>query len=537
MTKNGWKSLYIRDLPLFIDNNINRLYKTKIILNKKLNYYKDFNRAGVQGQTAFNSLYGEVTKLDTGMKNLSATTQKMWNTIGNTVRWGIVSMAFQGMLTEVHQAATYIKDLDKSLTDIMMVTDNRRDQMKDFASYANEAARALGSTTVAYTDATTIFAQQGFSLDESKDYAGLSIKLANASGQSTKETSNQITAYMNAYGLDKNMENLTSALDSWAEVANISAADVKELATASQKSASTAATVGVSTDQLNASIATIESVTKDAPENIGNSLKTIYARFSDIKLGETLDDGVTLGQVTGTLEKVGVSALDEGGNLRSVGDIIEDLMVVWKDLDETTKAAVGSTLAGKYQLTRFEALMNRSDLYKQYKEGSENADGTLDQMNREYLTSIEARLNQLKTSSEKLLTDLYQSTDFAAFISGLTTFVDMIGKATDSIGGMGTALMALLPILGKVFSSNIGRSINHLIGSFQTGKTQAQNLQEQKVFAANTLANKGLNVRNPYAQKYINNVAGLTQFAGIMTNEQRANINTINEHSLMATNQ
>lgn len=43
ITKNGWKSLYIRDLPLFIDNNINRLYKTKIILNKKLNYYKNFN--------------------------------------------------------------------------------------------------------------------------------------------------------------------------------------------------------------------------------------------------------------------------------------------------------------------------------------------------------------------------------------------------------------------------------------------------------------------------------------------------------------
>ena len=256
-------------------------------------YQNMLGQLGPKGQAAFNSLYGEVTKLDTGVKNLSAATQKMWNTIGNTVRWGVVSMAFQGLLNNVHQAATYIKDLDKSLTDIMMVTDNSREQMKDFASYANDAARALGSTTVAYTDATTIFAQQGFSLDESKDYADLSIKLANASGQSTKETSNQITAYMNAYGLDQNMENLTSALDSWAEVANISAADVKELATASQKSASTAATVGVSTDQLNASIATIESVTKDAPENIGNSLKTIYARFSDIKLGETLDDGVT----------------------------------------------------------------------------------------------------------------------------------------------------------------------------------------------------------------------------------------------------
>lgn len=100
----------------------------------------------------------------------------------------------------------------------------------------------------------------------------MSTKLANASQQDTSVTSNQITAYMNAYGLDQNMEALSKALDSWAEVANVSAADVKELATASQKAASTANTVGVNMDQLAAQIATIESVTKDAPENIGNGL-------------------------------------------------------------------------------------------------------------------------------------------------------------------------------------------------------------------------------------------------------------------------
>jgi TP901 family phage tail tape measure protein len=73
------------------------------------------------------------------------------------------------------------------------------------------------------------------------------------------------------------MEALSAALDSWAEVANISAADVEELATASQKAASTANTVGVSMDQLAAQIATIESVTKDAPENIGK--KIFYCRL------------------------------------------------------------------------------------------------------------------------------------------------------------------------------------------------------------------------------------------------------------------
>lgn len=133
---------------------------------------------------------------------------------------------------------------------------------------------------------------------------------------------------MNSYGLQNDMNKLKQALDAWALVANVSAADVQELAKASQKAASMAATTGVSLDQLNAQIATIESVTKEAPEQIGNSLKTLYSRFSDLELGETLEDGVNLKQVTSTLETVGVAVLDAGGQLRDVGDIMEDTMAV-----------------------------------------------------------------------------------------------------------------------------------------------------------------------------------------------------------------
>ena len=81
-------------------------------------------------------------------------------------------------------------------------------------------------------------------------------------------------------------------------------------------------------DQLAAQIATIETVTREAPENIGNGLKTLYARFSDIQMGKTLEDGVDLGKVTSILQAVGVQVLNAEGNMREVGDIMEDLMDV-----------------------------------------------------------------------------------------------------------------------------------------------------------------------------------------------------------------
>lgn len=288
--------------------------------------YTALSHGGTQGIKTFNQLYGQITKVDTGLMQVSKTTDKIFNTIGNTFRWGIIASGFSQIMNSAHQAAQYMRDLDESLTNIMMVTDYSRQQMNEYAKSANEAAKALGNTTVGVTNATLVFAQQGFGLDQSQQLANLSIKLANASQQDSAETSDQITAIMNSYKI--HTEDLQRALDSIAEVANVSAADVQELAVAMKKSASTAATVGVSLDQLNAQIAAIETVTREAPENIGNGLKTIYARFSDISMGETLEDGVNLGKVTSTLEKVNVKVLDTAGNMRGVGDIMEDLMEV-----------------------------------------------------------------------------------------------------------------------------------------------------------------------------------------------------------------
>ncbi len=228
-------------------------------------FSESMSKIGSRGSAALSQTIGTIGQIDTKMSSLSKTTEKVWNTLGNTVRWGVIASGFQEVMNSLHSSVEYVKDLDTSLTNIMMVTDYSREAMNDYAKSANEAAKTLGSTTVAMTDATMVFAQQGFDLDKSSQLAAMSTKLANASQQDTSTTSDQITAYMNAYGLDSNMEELSKALDAWAEVANVSAADVGELAAASQKAASTANTVGVNMDQLASQIATIESVTKDAP--------------------------------------------------------------------------------------------------------------------------------------------------------------------------------------------------------------------------------------------------------------------------------
>ena len=48
--------------------------------------YNDMSLAGTRGLNAFNQLQGQVYKIDTGMKQVSSTTDKIMNTFGNTFR-------------------------------------------------------------------------------------------------------------------------------------------------------------------------------------------------------------------------------------------------------------------------------------------------------------------------------------------------------------------------------------------------------------------------------------------------------------------
>lgn len=496
-------------------------------------FRRAFSTAGAAGEVAFNNTLNRLTKLDTGLVSVSKTTDKLFNTIGNTVRWGIVASGFQTILNSAHQTVQYVRDLDTSLTNIMMVTQQSKEQMNEFAQSANDAAKALSSTTVNMTDAALVFAQQGFNTDMSSALAERSTKLANISQQDTPTTSDQITTIMNAYDFTGDLAQIDAAMDSWANVANVSAADVEELATAAQKAASTANTTGVTLDQLNAQIATIESVTREAPENIGNALKTIYSRFADISMGNTLEDGVDLGTIAETLQKVGVNVLNDEGKMNNVGDIMEQLMEVWQSLDQTEQNAISTVIAGRYQLSRFQALMNRSDLYKDYLGASENATGTADQMQDIYANSMEGRLNKLQATAEGIFNDIFNTDDFYGMIDALTTVLDLTNQWVDSIGGGANALQGLGAIATRVFSKNIAAGITSLTGNFSASRQQQQNLLASK----NLFAQNGLDIQDPKNAKTLEYIQkGLAASTG-MTTEQQEKFNETKEQALQLSSQ
>ena len=176
----------------------------------------------------------------------------------------------------VSSAVRFMYDLDESLNNIRVVTNMSAGEMDNFAKKANDVAQALGQTTVAYTEGALLYLQQGKSMEEAAALTEATLIASNITGESTAQTAELLTAAMNGYNLAATEAmNIT---DKFAAVGAATGADFYELATGMSRVASMASTVGVGFDSLNAQIATISSVTREAPESIGTALKTIYAR-------------------------------------------------------------------------------------------------------------------------------------------------------------------------------------------------------------------------------------------------------------------
>ena len=252
---------------------------------------KDFLSVGATGTNAFRNLSTQLLTTNMKLKESHSLLDSMAETMGNTIKWGIASSAMNSFTGGIAKAYSYVVGLDSALTDILIVTEKSREEMERFAVAANKSAQNLGTSTRDFTEAALIYYQQGDDDAIAQAKAEITLKTANVTGQSADTVSEQLTAVWNGYKVDAAEAELY--IDKLAAVAATTASDLEELSTGMSKVASAANIMGVDIDQLNAQLATIVSVTRQAPESVGTALKTIYARMGDIEAG--LDTETTLG--------------------------------------------------------------------------------------------------------------------------------------------------------------------------------------------------------------------------------------------------
>lgn len=411
---------------------------------------------GVNGQSAFNSITKSAYTFEAKIKNTESLLYKFSQTLNNTIKWNISSSIVNQFSGEIQKAVYFTKDLDKSLNNIRIVSGASKDEMADFAIEANNAAKALRTSTVEYSDAALVYFQQGMAADDVRKMTEATVMGANIAGESTEEMSNLLTSTMNGYKMAA--DDALTVTDKLAAVGAETAADFYELATGMSKVASMANAAGVDIDQLNAQLATIVSVTKEAPESIGTSLKTIYGRMLAFQNNATDlmedEDGELFGapSVESALEKfskatntqISLFETTKDGTkvMRDLGDVMDEIGDAWQRTDnQAVKFGLSTALAGSRQQNRLVALFDSWDEYKDTVTTSLNAEGTTLKQNEVYMDSYAAHAKSLQASMESLYMELFNSDDMIGIvdilnevIKGLTTIVDLLGGLPGVLG-------------------------------------------------------------------------------------------------------
>lgn len=336
----------------------------------------------------------------------------------------------------------YIKNLDRALTEISVVSNKTREEAMALTDTFIDLSARTGMAIDDIAQASTIFYQQGLNdkaVEQMTEWTALFAKISN---ETVPEAADQLTAAINGFGFAA--EDVGDVVDKMSVLAAYSAADINELATAMSKGASAAAQAGLSFDQYNAYLATMIETTREAPENIGTSLKTIMARFQQVKTEGSSEDGETdVNAVETALKSVGIQLRDSQNQLRDLGDVLNELGPKWNSLDRNTQAYLGTVIAGTRQQSRFISLMQNWDRALELVEASENSAGAATRMHAKAMDGLDASLNKLTNAWQNLISTLANGDTFKWFIDIGTEFLKWLAEGNSLVKVLFLSISAL----------------------------------------------------------------------------------------------
>lgn len=414
--------------------------------------------AGTAGQQAFVKLASSISLADQPMLRISNRMKEFAVTMKNTVKWQLSSSMLHGFMGAVQSAYGYAQNLNKSLTDIRIVTGYSADEMAVFAEQANKAAKSLSTTTTDYTNASLIYFQQGLSNEEVAERTEVTVKMANAAGQTAEIVSDQMTAvWNNFYDGSKSLEYYADVMTA---LGAATATSTDEIAQGLSKFAAVADTVGLSYEFATAALATITSNTRESADVVGNALKTLFSRVQGLQLGETLEDGVDLNKYSEALAKIGVDVIDANGNLIAMDEILTNMAAQWDGLTDSQKVATAETVAGVRQYTQLMALMENwdsgdADSFMANLSTIEGAEGALTEQANIYAQSWEAAEKRVQAAAQGIYQSLLDDDFFISLNNGFANLLGGLDAFIDGAGGVKTVLTGIAGIVMSTFAGQI----------------------------------------------------------------------------------
>lgn len=420
------------------------------IVSKYTNTEKmNFNNLSAGAQKAETALEGMEVAADKTEKELKSLEERsrFFDNLGAKVAT-IFSMnqAFELLSRALRTAWNEIKALDTEFTGIAVVTEMTTDDLWNTFDTYNKMARELGTTTQQAAETSKLFYQQGLETQEVMTLTEETIKMAKIAEMDFTTATNQMTAALRGFKLE--MSDASRVNDVFSALAAEAAVDTQEVAYALTKTASIAQSAGMELESTSAFLTQMIETTREAPENIGTAMKTIIARFQEMKtaVGEVEVDGelVDVNKVDTALKTVGISLRDSAGQFRDLDDVFLELAGKWDSLDRNTQRYIATIAAGSRQQSRFIAMMDNYERTTELMEIANDSAGVSAQQFEKTLDSLETKITQLKTSFEGLYQNFVNSEMFKGVLDVITAITDRLAALPASASVVIVTITALI---------------------------------------------------------------------------------------------
>lgn len=320
-----------------------------------------------------------------------------------------------------------IKGLNQHMTDVQMVAMTSSEETAKLADSYSKLAKRLGATTEEIAEGSVEWLRQGKTLEEVESLMEATMTMSKVGAISSADATEYLTSTLNGYKMSA--QDAMSVVDKMSAVDLAAATSVEELALALQKTANMARTTGVELDEIIGMIATVSEVTRQAPEIVGTSFKTLFSRMTQVAAGKEIDEaGEKLNDVEITLNRAGIALRSSQNDWRDMYDVLNDVAGKWKELDDTQRAQIATALGGTRQKEIVLALMENWDRVAKYVKISEQSAGSASEKMQYYLESVEAATNRLKATWE----DFVYSKGTVKFLTGIinlaTSLLDILNK-------------------------------------------------------------------------------------------------------------
>lgn len=338
-------------------------------------YFKD---AGYEGGNAFTYLHNKVKSFMTYLASSAFT------------------MLF---VTTFRNAKQAVIDLNKALVDLRMVTGGSVAQTERLIKQYNKMAQELGVTTTAITEAAVGWQRQGYNLEDTETLIRNSTILAKVGFLDAADAQQYLTSMMKGYQIS--VEDSLSIVDKLAAVDTSAAVSAGGLAEAISKTANSARLAGVDIDTLIGYLAAVGEVTQQDMSSLGNAFKTMFARYSNVKLGRLEDDeGESLNDYETVLNSIGIALRNAEGEFRDFGEVWDEVVSKYAGLDNVTQSAIAQALGSTRQREGVLTLLDNIENAAKYTEISLNSAGVAMEKFGAYEDGLEAKAAGMKAAFE-----------------------------------------------------------------------------------------------------------------------------------------